>query len=33
MLRLKLKEMEYFSMNKVLNLVLDQLDRKQDLYY
>ncbi len=33
MLYLEIKAAEYFNLNKVLNLVLDQLDRKQDLYY
>jgi len=33
MLYLELKSAEYFNLNKVLNLVLDQLDRQQDLFY
>lgn len=33
MLYLEIKATEYFNLNKVLNLVLDQLDRKQDLFY
>ena len=33
MLYLKLKADEYFGINKVLNLVLDQMDRTQDLFY
>jgi hypothetical protein len=33
MLYLRLKASEYFNINKVLNLVLDQLDREHDLFY
>ena len=33
MLYLRLKAHEYFNLNKVLNLVLDELDREQDLFY
>lgn len=33
MLYLEIKAAEYFNLNKVLNLVLDQLERQQDLYY
>lgn len=33
MLRMKLGIQEYFKLDKVLNLVLDQMDRTHDLYY
>ena len=33
MLYLKLKADEYFNINKVLNLVLDQMERRHDLFY
>ena len=33
MLYLRLKAQEYFNINKVLNLVVDAIDRKKDLFY